>query len=152
MPYQVKWANPITYTALTSVSELVSLANDGVISLGTGTIIPNRTNLYQYIQFWVKTKYLTGSASAALNLWFIQTLDGTNYEDGTTGTAPNKLPDVIIPVGASTSQYSIVWPQTPIIAPPNDFKVLLQNKTGYALSGSNSENMVYYAMFNDTVV
>jgi hypothetical protein len=76
---------------------------------------------------------LTGNTSA--NVWFLGTVDGTNYEDGSASIIPARRPDLIIPVRAvSTAQ------RPHIIAPlfPANCFVLLAHNTGQTWAASGN--------------
>jgi hypothetical protein len=66
----------------------------------------------------------TGSVTA----WFLGSLDGTSYEDGTAGTpgtTPARAPDVVF-----VPRYSVTTPQRQVqrvVLPAGKFKVLVKN-------------------------
>jgi hypothetical protein len=71
------------------------------------------------------------SSSSRINIWFLRTIDGINYED----TNPIRIPDLIIPINSQLSIRTIWDCQVPACK----FKTLLQNyKTGQALSTGNT--------------
>ena len=67
------------------------------------------------------------SAGAYWQFWFLQTVDGTNYEDGSSSIIPAREPDLIIQVRAVTGAQRIV--QNAALAPGNWY-VLAYNQSG----------------------
>lgn len=77
------------------------------------------------------------AASTAMSLWLLESLDGTNYEDGTDGnTTPATNPDVVFPVRAVTTQQRV---NRKALLSWGKFKPLLKNDgTGQALASSGN--------------
>ncbi len=66
-------------------------------------------------------------AGTSAYVWFLGTVDGTNYEDGSATVIPARPADVIIPVRAvSTTQRIIVVADLP----PGNWYVVLGQNTG----------------------
>lgn len=79
----------------------------------------------------------TPTANTALVLWAIQSLDGTNYEDGDSSTTPAKLPLCTFPIRAVSTAQRITRYRIPL--PPGLSKYLLKNDgTGQALASSGN--------------
>ena len=77
------------------------------------------------------------TANTALTLWAVQSLDGTNYEDGDASTTPAKLPLCVFPVRAVSTAQRITRVSIPL--PPGLSKYLLRNDgTGQALASSGN--------------
>lgn len=77
------------------------------------------------------------TAGTGIAVWFLQTQDGTNYEDGDASTTPARAPDAVIPVRASTSAQRIIVKHVDM--PPGLFKALLKNDgTGQAFAASGN--------------
>ena len=77
------------------------------------------------------------AAGSALLVWFLQTIDGTNYEDGSSSTTPVRPPDVVLPFQASTSAQRVTKSGVPL--PAGKFKVLAQNSgSGQSLASSGN--------------
>jgi hypothetical protein len=75
------------------------------------------------------------AANTAVVVWLIRQADGTNYEDGATGTDPARIPDFIFPLRAVSTAQRIVIPN--IELPRGLFKALLKNDgTGVTLQGA----------------
>lgn len=69
----------------------------------------------------------TLTAGTAVYVWFVGTVDGTNYEDGSASVIPARLADVIFPVRAvSTAQRITVVADMP----PGNWYVVLSHNTG----------------------
>jgi len=107
----------------------------------------------QYVLFELRCRLQAGATNGYWNLWMIRSLDGTNFEDGAGGTSPTipaRPPDLVIPVANTiTTQQVVVMP--PICAPPEDFKILLENKTGQSCTNTDNENELWYLLFSDEV-
>ena len=120
-------------------TELNSLANN---ALAIGSAYDNTIGQTGDGYTLCDVELLTGTwggaptASTALALWFIQTQDGTNYEDGDASTTPARVPDVVFPLRASTSAQRIV---RRIVLPWGKFKPLLKNDaTGQSMNASGN--------------
>lgn len=76
------------------------------------------------------------TANTAFTGWIIQTLDGTNDEDGGTSVTPARSPDLVFPVRAVSTAQRInceSW------LPTGGFKVLLRNDgTGQTIAASGN--------------
>lgn len=134
-----KWLAPETIVTQESTS-LNSLANSTSESTGKvlGSAIANETDLYQLIDIEIVLASITsGSGSPYIGIWFLYTLDGTNYDDGSTTVDPAKAYAVTVPLKASyTGAQRVVIEDIPI--PPLGFKTLLQNNSGAALASSGN--------------
>jgi hypothetical protein len=76
------------------------------------------------------------TANTGVSIWFLQTQDGTNYEDGGTSTTPARAPDVVFPVAVSTSAQRLI---ARALLPWGLMKVLLKNDgTGQAFAASGN--------------
>ncbi len=142
-----KWlAGESPASALTT--ELNSLGNGNT---ALSAAIDNLADLYEYIDIEVYlASYTTGSVPF-VSIWFLYSVDGTNYEDGsagTPGTIPDRQPDAVIPLKSTTAS---AWRRVAVGIPlgPLKFKVLLQNNTGATLASSG--NTVKYSRHNEQV-
>jgi hypothetical protein len=77
----------------------------------------------------------TLTAGTAAYVWFLGTVDGTNYEDGSATVIPARPADLVLPVRAvSTAQrISVVAP-----LPPGNWFALLSQNTGQAWNASGN--------------
>lgn len=77
----------------------------------------------------------TVAANTAVVVWLIRQADGTNFEDGATGTDPARFPDMVFPLRPVSTAQRIVIPN--IELPRGLFKALLKNDgTGVTLQGA----------------
>jgi hypothetical protein len=77
------------------------------------------------------------TANTALNVWFLQTIDGTNYEDGSSSITPVRPPNVAFQFQASTNAQRLIQLSIPL--PAGKFKVLAQNNgSGQTMAGSGN--------------
>lgn len=75
------------------------------------------------------------TANTGCSVWFLQSQDGTNYEDGDASTTPGRNPDVVFPLRAVTSAQRIirrVW------MPWGLTKPLIRNEAGQAMASSGN--------------
>lgn len=76
------------------------------------------------------------TAGTGVSVWFLQTQDGTNYEDGGTSTTPARSPDVVFPLLATTSAQRIIRRAS---LPQGAVKALAKNDgTGQAMAASGN--------------
>ena len=76
------------------------------------------------------------SANTGVSVWFLQSQDGTNYEDGDASTTPGKAPDIVFPLRAVTTAQRII---RRVLLPEGLSKALLKNDgTGQALAASGN--------------
>lgn len=147
----------IVFGALTTIAtamysdgtspSLVSLAND---ARQISDEIDNSTNRYTHIALDL---YIRASASPSavpyVSIWFVNTVDATNYEDGSTSVTPARNPDVNILLRSITTQQRLS-----VIVPfycPLKFKILLLNKVGVALTATSNENILKYRLFGHQI-
>ena len=75
----------------------------------------------------------TLTANTAANVWFLQNVDGTNYEDGSASVIPTRAPDVVFPVRAVSTAQRII---RQCILPPGNWFILIQQSTGQTWAAS----------------
>lgn len=73
------------------------------------------------------------TAGVSVTVWFLETQDGTNYEDGDASTTPSRLPDVVFPVRLVSTAQRII---RRVLLPAGNFKTLLKNETTKAFGAS----------------
>jgi hypothetical protein len=84
---------------------------------------------YTLGQFELKLAAPGGTLTASPVLfWFLQSVDGTNYEDGSTSVLPARQPDLIIPVRAVSTAQRIGGIYAPL--PVGNWYVLIEQQTG----------------------
>ena len=139
-------ASKIKWSALNSAAVLLNndatsptlkaLANDALI---LGAEYDNSTNKEQLAEFEFLVRCASAPSGAPyLEVFLVESFDGTNYEDGDGSTRPARPASFVVPVRAVSTQQRIVVSGIPI--PPAKFKALVVNKTGQALTNTNGEN------------
>lgn len=77
----------------------------------------------------------TLTANTAANLWFLSTVDGTNYEDGSATVIPARAPDLVIPVRAVSTAQRL---QRRARLPQGNWFVVIQHVTGQTWGASGN--------------
>lgn len=119
-------------------TELNSLANNALAisalfdntyaAAGNGSVLGD---VELAVQFGTSPTAGTGVA-----IWFIQSQDGSTYEDGDASITPARRPDLVVPVRAVTTAQRII---RRVALPPGKFKVLAKNDgTGQAFAASSN--------------
>jgi hypothetical protein len=132
-------------------TELNSLASGSNSSAGptvTNTITGGTADTGGYVRAKIELLLAaysgTPTAGTAILLWFLKTVNGTDFEDGSSSVTPSRRPDVVIPVRnvASGPQRIVVEYWVPVGA----FKTLARNDTiGVAFASSGN---TIKALFN----
>jgi hypothetical protein len=125
-------------TVLTT--ELNSLANNTYTQssvAGSSGILTSTQYLLAEVEL-VCTFGVAPTANTGFSVWFIREVDGTNYEQGYTGsTQPVRAPDCVLPLQAVTTAQRVIVAAVPL--PPGNFYVgILNNGTGQALAASGN--------------
>ena len=132
----------LTWTsAFTTETGTMATAN----SVLSNTTIANQTALDQYADISVRLSIASSTVAAGANfaLWIATLLDdGTTYGDGqlTAGT-PAAItipwaPCAVIPLFAAATQTNLRGSFQGIILPPESFKFIIQNNSGFALTAT----------------
>lgn len=131
-----------------------SLPTNGQSVLSTVTIA-NQTNLDKLcdLSFSLTISSSTVAAGANIAFW-IATLnaDGSTYGDGklTAGTVasltPGWFPCATVPLYAAATQTTLLGYAQGIVIPPNSFKFIMQNNSGFTLT--NTTTLVKYISYN----
>jgi hypothetical protein len=102
----------------------------------------NSSNLFLMgeVEFATTSAFGTApTANTGLSIWFLRNIDGTNYEDGATGTGitPSRMPDLVIPLENQNTTAQRITRRC--IIPPGTFKVLVKNDgTGQTLPATGN--------------
>ena len=74
------------------------------------------------------------TANTGISVWFLSTIDGSNFEDGSSSVTPGRLPDCVFPVRAVTGTQRIT---RRVLLPWGTLKALARNDgTGQSLGAS----------------
>ncbi len=117
-------------------TELNSLANNGnAIGSAFNNTIGQTGDGYTLCDVELVVTYGTNpTANTGVSFWFIQSQDGTNYEDGDASITPARSPDLTFPVRAVTTLQRIIrrtW------LPWGLFKPLVKNDgTGQSMAAT----------------
>jgi hypothetical protein len=132
--------------SLASASEVVSSVG-GTSGLFNNTYAGGGLGAYTLGQFELHLAAPGGSLTATpVLVWFLQSVDGSNYEDGSSSILPARNPDLIIPVRAvSTAQRIIVV--APL--PQGNWYVELYQATGQTWASSGSTLKVMPAAYQN---
>lgn len=127
-------------TELNSLATATNVISSVGGSSGVFDNVQATSNLNAYIRGKVELVLAaytgTPSAGAAILLWFLKSVDGTNYEDGGASVTPARNPDLVIPVAATASGPQRITPECWI--PVGKFKVLARNTLGLTLAASGN--------------
>jgi len=135
-----KW-DVFTSRSTVLTTELNALANAG--RSAAGAEINNATNMDMYGQLELQVTFGTApTAGGFVEIYMVNALDGTNYEDGSNTVDPgtHKLVDRI-PVRAVTTAQRLNGRMLPL--EPAKTKFLLVNGSGQAFPASGSTLTLY---------
>lgn len=125
----------------TELNSLVDYSSTATLAISSSTF--NNTigggggDGYTAGLFELNVSFASGSPTAnkSISVWFLGTVDGTNYEAGGTSVLPARAPDLTFPLIAATPQRVIIQRRLP----PGTFYVLVKNDgTGRSLASSGS--------------
>ena len=140
MANKVLWETSWTSRSTVLTTELNSLG-DGAFS-GVGSAVDNTSNLDQFGALDIVLASLNPTAGAFLQLFMVQSLDGTNYEDAPSSTNPG-LHMLVATVNVTTGSAAkrIMTPTFRI--PPGKFKFVLYNDCNVSLGASSNTVTLY---------
>lgn len=151
----VKWSAQGTFTTLiagaASSPTLKNLAS-GARILGDAIDPTGSSDRYLYCDLDLYLRAASAPAAGAyVEVYFIKSVDGTNYEDGDASVAPPATALVArIPVRAVNTQQRIAHLR--IVLPSCKFKPLFANTSGQALTNTDDENILSYRVYTEDVV
>jgi hypothetical protein len=137
-------------TDISATNLLQNLSNGAAKMLG---IIDNTgAPRYRLAAFEAYLRFTSApTAGAYCTVYFVLSLDGTNYEDGSdTGPVlPARSPAFSIPLRAVSTQQKIEIPF--VLLPPMKCKALFYNTAGYATTNTSGENTLSYRRYSPMV-
>ena len=122
------WSTPTSRTTGIAAQSIPN--TEGFVS---SSIIDNSSNLDDTLD--LSFSFTCASASTGQTVFYVYLLysiDGTDYEDGSTTIQPVKVPIASIQVRAVTTAQLVNVPGIPI--PPQPFKIMIWNAVGYAVT------------------
>jgi hypothetical protein len=151
MANEIKWSGTLgTFTTLIdgtgSAPTLKALASGGQ-KLGSA-ITGNR---HRFCGIQLKCKFaVSPSSGGVVEVYFVPAVDNTQYGDGDDSVAPPiTFRATVLPVRAVTTQQYVADAMVPL--PPFNFKPLVINKSGQAMSNTDSENILSYRPYNEEI-
>jgi hypothetical protein len=131
-----------------SQSSGVSLLTTELNSLGNGSLsaagsaVDNDADHDQLCDLELAVTFgSAATANAVVSVWFLGTVDGTNFEDGSSSVQPNRPPDAVFVCRAVTAHRVMFYGAR---VPPRDFKPLLLNSSGQAFPASGSTLKAFF--------
>lgn len=134
------WTTYGTLTDAIATADLNSLASDGT---ALGVEIDNTSGKELYIKFelYLAQVDLSSQPNPVVNLYLIESLDGTNYAD--TNVLPFKL---LTAIGVEESNAVHREVSNTCTIPPGKLKINIENKTAAAFASSG--NTLKYRLFS----
>lgn len=136
----IKWeAGPVSRSTVLT-TELNALANGAFSAVGSA--LDNTANSDQYGALDIVLSSLNPTAGAYLNLYLVQSLDGTTYEDAPSATNPGThmlVANVLVTTGSAAKRIMTPW----FYIPPGKFKFVLLNATNVALGATTNTVTLY---------
>jgi len=140
-----RWTSPTSPETILS-TELDGLA-DGSRAVSASISNTAASELYEFADFELFIADQAGArdSGARVDVYLLETLDGTNYTFGDASLAPpsNALVGMFVLDAASGSRYAHI---RNVLLPPANFKILVENNTGQAFASSgNVVKMIRYS-------
>jgi len=143
---QVRWGayDPPILLISTPLNGLAS----GAISAVGGTLTNSAGALYADAEFIAGAAF-SPVAGAAIDLWLLRSVDGgLSFEDGASGVAPSRDPDMTIAIRSGSG----IIPRSgggQLVLPPGTYCAIVRNRTGAVLpSGSAIRAATYTEIAN----
>lgn len=138
----------VTYTAPSGATTLLSTGLNSLTngSRAVSSAVADNRDIYGDFEL-VVTYGSAPAADAPVYLYFLESPDGTNTEDGSSSITPSAPPDVIFTLRAVTTAQRVVRNRVPL--PNGDYTVLLVNAAGQTMAASG--NTVKLWTYGETV-
>lgn len=121
---------------------LSTIISTGFNTLGDGSrvvssAVNNDSDLYLYADLELSFASAAFGAGAYVDLYLLESVDGSNYEDGDSSTTPTSQCHLArVPFrNATAAQIHTV---KGVILPPTKFKILAETHVGVTLAGSGN--------------
>jgi hypothetical protein len=128
-----KYATPESVTTLLSTG-LNSLANAARV---VSSDVDNATGLYLYADFECNFASAAFAAGAYVSLYLLESIDGTNYEDGSSSVTPTAQ-CLIANIPFRNATAAQIHTVRGIVLPPTHFEIELINNCGVTLASSGN--------------
>lgn len=151
----VKWSALGTFTTLiaggASSPTLKALAS-GSAKIGDPVDPTGSGDRYVYCDLDLYVRFASAPAAGSyVEIYFVRSVDGTNYEDGSDSVTPAALALVArIPVRAVDTQQRIAVAR--LVLPGVKFKPLVKNTANQAFTNTNDENVLSYRVYTEDIV
>ena len=120
LPDTIQWKTPTAQT--TGISAAVIAAAGNYL----GSAIDNRTNLDQFCTIEVLANFsVAPTANKIISVYVLYSVDGVNFEDGSTTVDPTKSPVGVLVTRNVIGNQRVVIHGVPL--DPHQFKVLVVN-------------------------
>lgn len=133
----MSWAS-YTQSAATAISTDMNSDADGDYAISSA--IDNSSNLDEFmdVEVYLASLDLSAQINPCIYIWIITRFDGTNFTDGDVTDGVGRAPDAIIPLNEGSGAETKREIARRLILPPEQFKILYQNKTGQTLASSGN--------------
>lgn len=134
--------------ATTAIS--TDMNSDAHNAYAISSAIDNSSNLdlFMDVELYLASVDLSAQTDPAIYIWVITRFDGTNFSDGDVTDGVGRMPDAIISLNEGSAAETKREVARRIEIPPEQFKILYQNKTGASLASSG--NTIKYRTYGVT--
>ena len=136
------WTDRSASTGGTVSTELNSLANGGFSAVSG--IYDNTTNLDEWGAFEIALASLTPTTGAYLQIFLVDSLDGTIFEDAASSTNPGAH-QLIATCSLTAAVGARAANTPPFRLPPGKMKWVIKNSSGVALASSGNTAKLFTA-------
>jgi len=152
MPNAVKWSALDTYTtAIAGAGVAPTLKNLANAAQKIGNEIDATASRHILADWDLQCRFQSAPvAGGYVELYHIPAIDGTNYGDGDDSVAPPRSCWVgNFPVRAVTTQQRVPLPK--VQQPATKFKPLVINKSGFAMTNTDNENILSFRAYEPEI-